>query len=166
MPRAEIEPGTGGSSGRDTNHLTTTPHNQCCGSKYIEFGSGSRIVAQFGSGSRSGSRSRAILSTLKEKIQNIFREKSTNYYLNKFLISWVWIVNKYLKSYLFCLHFILYMHVWIRKLLNTDPIRIRIHNTASHRPLHLTWRKKILPISLHLFRFFLKWMRIRIHSPG
>ena len=42
---------------------------QCCGSKYIEFGSGSRILAQFGSGSR------AILSILKEKIQNSFIEK-------------------------------------------------------------------------------------------
>ena len=28
----------------------------CCGSKYIEFGSESRILAQFGSGSGSGSR--------------------------------------------------------------------------------------------------------------
>ena len=27
------------------------PQKQCCGSKYIEFGSGSRISAQFGSGS-------------------------------------------------------------------------------------------------------------------
>ena len=43
--------------------------NQCCGSKYIEFGPGSRILAQFGSGSR------ALLSTLKEKNQNNFREK-------------------------------------------------------------------------------------------
>ena len=44
--------------------------NQCCGSKYIEFGSGSRILAQFGSGSRSGSGSRVILLILKEKIKN------------------------------------------------------------------------------------------------
>ena len=35
---------------------------QCCGSKYIEFGSGSRILAQFGSGSS------VIQSILKEKI--------------------------------------------------------------------------------------------------
>ena len=44
---------------------------QWCGSKYIEFGSGSRIMAQFGSGSR------VILTTLKQKIQNNlnFREK-------------------------------------------------------------------------------------------
>ena len=39
------------------------------GTKYIEFGSGSRILAQFGSGSR------VIQSILKEKIQNKFREK-------------------------------------------------------------------------------------------
>ena len=40
---------------------------QCCGSKYIEFGSGSgsRILAQFGS--------MVILSILKEKIKNNFR---------------------------------------------------------------------------------------------
>ena len=46
--------------------------SQCCGSKYIEFGSGSgpRILAQF----RSGSGSRVILSILKEKVQNNFRE--------------------------------------------------------------------------------------------
>ena len=45
---------------------------QCCGSKYIEFGSGSRILAQFGSGSGY----RVILSILKEKIQNNFRENN------------------------------------------------------------------------------------------
>ena len=45
--------------------------NQCCESKYIEFGSRSRILAQFGSGSIS----RVILSILKQKIQNNFREK-------------------------------------------------------------------------------------------
>ena len=46
---------------------------QCCGSKYryIEFGSGSRILARFGSGSGY----RVIQSMLKEKIQNNFREK-------------------------------------------------------------------------------------------
>ena len=37
--------------------------------KYIEFGSGSRILAQF------GSRYRVIQSILKEKIPNNFREK-------------------------------------------------------------------------------------------
>ena len=50
-----------------TNERNADTTNQCCGSKYIEFGSGSRILAQFGS--------RVILSILKEKIQNIFREK-------------------------------------------------------------------------------------------
>ena len=39
----------------------TITSNQCCGSKYIEFGSGSRILAQFGSGS--GSR---VISISKE----------------------------------------------------------------------------------------------------
>ena len=49
----------------------------------------------------------------------------------------LWIVNFYLKSYIFCLHFTLYLHVWIRiRIPNTDPdperswIRIRIHNTG------------------------------------
>ena len=41
--------------------------HQCCGSKYIEFGSGSRILAQFGSIVR--------LSILHEKIKINFREK-------------------------------------------------------------------------------------------
>ena len=49
--------------------------NQCYGSKYIEFGSGSRIYAQFGSGSRSGSGSRVKQSILKDKFQNKFRKK-------------------------------------------------------------------------------------------
>ena len=59
--------------------------------------------------------------------------------------SSLWIVNKYLKyyRYIFCLHFILYLHVWIRIgirntdpdpgsswIPGTDPIRIQIHNTA------------------------------------
>ena len=48
-----------------------------CGSIYIEIGSGTGILAQFGSGSRSesGSRSRVILSILKLKKQNNLREK-------------------------------------------------------------------------------------------
>ena len=42
---------------------------QFCGSKYIEFESGSRILAQFGSGSR------FMLSILTATIENNFREK-------------------------------------------------------------------------------------------
>ena len=58
----------------------------------------------------------------------------------------------YLKSYIFCLHFNPFLHVWIRiripntdpyseygsgsmKLQNTDLIRIRIHNTDLKRYL-------------------------------
>ena len=48
--------------------------HQCCGSKYIEFGSGSKNLAQFGCGSRSGSGSRVMLpvivNNLKEKTKN------------------------------------------------------------------------------------------------
>ena len=49
----------------------TSLWHQCCGSKYIEFGPGygSRILAQFGSGSR------VMLSILKQKFKNNFREK-------------------------------------------------------------------------------------------
>ena len=47
------------------------PFYQCCGSKYIEFGSGSRILAQFGSGSDS----RVMLSVWEAKFKNNFREK-------------------------------------------------------------------------------------------
>ena len=39
----------------------------CCGSKYIEIGSGFWSLAQFESGSRSGSWYRIMLSILKEK---------------------------------------------------------------------------------------------------
>ena len=35
----------------------------------------------------------------------------------------LWIVNLYLKSYTFCLYFILYLHVWIR---------IRIHKAPEY----------------------------------
>ena len=42
-----------------------TSQNQCCGSKYIEFGSGSR----------SGSGFIVMLSILKEKVINNFKEK-------------------------------------------------------------------------------------------
>ena len=41
---------------------------QCCGFKYIEFGSGSIILAQF------GSRSRVMLSIMKKIIKTNFRE--------------------------------------------------------------------------------------------
>ena len=44
--------------------------NQCGGSKYIEFGSASRILAQFGSGVI------PVLLIVKEKILNNFRGKS------------------------------------------------------------------------------------------
>ena len=44
---------------------------QCCVSKYIEFGSRSRNLALFGSGSRSGSR--VMQSILKAKIKKNFR---------------------------------------------------------------------------------------------
>ena len=34
----------------------------------------------------------------------------------------LWIVSKYLKSYIFCLHFNLYLHIWIRiRIPNTNP---------------------------------------------
>ena len=94
--------------------------SQCWGSKYIEFGSGSRILAQIGYGSR------VIQSILKEKIQislkkNNFLWISISFlnYKNKLSPneickqSRLWIVNQYRKSYIFCLHFNLYLHVWI-----------------------------------------------------
>ena len=59
----------------ETRHNVTVTFaiHQCCGSKYIEFGSGSvsRILAKLGSGSRV----LVLLSILKEKIQNNVREK-------------------------------------------------------------------------------------------
>ena len=56
--------------------------------------------------------------------------------LNTFFVSLI--VNLYLKSYLFCLHFNLYLHVWIRiRIKNTDPGSswIRIHKTARSKGL-------------------------------
>ena len=46
--------------------------HQCCGSKYIEFGSGSKSLAQFGCGSGSGSRVMlpVIVNNLKEKTKS------------------------------------------------------------------------------------------------
>ena len=48
----------------------------------------------------------------------------------------LWMVNLYLKSYIFCRHFILYLHIWIRiRIPNMDPdpesswLGILIHNT-------------------------------------
>ena len=100
---------------------------QCCGSKYIEFGSGSQILVQFGSGSS------VMLSILKEKIKNNFREKLfclTKRYILRTKMSPLeifsqlshLIVNLYLKSHTFCLYFILFIHVWIRiRIPNKDP---------------------------------------------
>ena len=61
----------------------------------------------------------------------------------------LWIVNLYLKSYTFYLHFILYLHVWIRiRIWNTDPesswIRIQYGSGST-----------ILIIDLDNFRIFL-----------
>ena len=42
-------------------------------------------------------------------------------HLKKLVLKFnLWTANLYLKSYIFCLHFILYLHVWIR-IPNTDP---------------------------------------------
>ena len=73
-------------------------------SKYIEFGSGSKILVQFGSGSS------VMLSILKEKIKIIIiLEKKFPF--KKY--------NNYLPFYL---HFILYLHLWIRiRIGNPDP---------------------------------------------
>ena len=60
------------------NSLTNNTIYQCCGSKYIKFGSGSGIFAQFGSGSGS----RVIQSIMKEKIQN-------NFLLNKYQYQYI-----------------------------------------------------------------------------
>ena len=46
-----------------------------CGSKKIEFGSGSRILAQFGSGSGS----RVMLSILKEVLKIILEKNNYRY---------------------------------------------------------------------------------------
>ena len=132
--------------------------NQCCGSKYIEFGSGSRSLAQFGSGSRSGPGSRVRRSILKEKIKNNFREKlfswksvpgiflkttRTKCHLNKFLLSWVsdlWIYILNLTSFVYILSYIYstcadpYSEYGSgsRRVLNSDPMRIWIHKNAAN----------------------------------
>ena len=63
----------------------------------------------------------------------IFLTVRSNCHLKKFLISWVseLLINTYLKSYIFCLHFNLYLHVHLQEAPKYDPIRIRIHNTAQ-----------------------------------
>ena len=121
---------------------------QCCGSKYIEFGSRSRILALFGAVSRSGSR--VILSILKYKIKNDFRYNQfslkTVYFfktiitkcnLKKFVLSWVFELWIFILNLL--LSFNLYLHMWIRICIpNTNPdpesswirIQIRIYNTS------------------------------------
>ena len=51
---ATIWPGIWSEANTASTYWSMVPYNlkQCCGSKYIEFGSSSRILAQFGSGSR------------------------------------------------------------------------------------------------------------------
>ena len=58
--------------GREGGIGTSTFH-QYCGSKFTEFGSGSRILVQFGS--VSGSRIIPVLSILKENFFKKYREK-------------------------------------------------------------------------------------------
>ena len=50
----------------------------------------------------------------------------------------LWVVNSCLNSYTFCLHF-LHCGSGSTKLLNTDPIRIRIHNTGYHDQIQYAW---------------------------
>ena len=79
----------------------------CCGSKYIEFGSRSRSLTQFGPGSRSGSM--VLLSNLKETnflfFLNIFLTKKIM--LPEEIFYWfdrlrLFMVNLCLQSYTFC----------------------------------------------------------------
>ena len=67
----------------------------------MEFGSGSRSLAQFRTGSR------VLFSTLKRKeiTKNNFREEQFSFKNNLFL--------NYKKIINFTLYFILYLHVWI-----------------------------------------------------
>ena len=60
-----------GSPGTATQGRRTSCCNQCCGSKYTEFGSGSWILAQF----ESKSGCRVMLSILKENFKNNLRDK-------------------------------------------------------------------------------------------
>ena len=96
----------------------------------------SRILAQFGSGSR------VILSILEEKIQNNFRENNFKYryiFLNyntklspKIFFNQLslWIVNWYLKSDIFCLHFSYICMCGSGSMKLLSWIRIRICNTG------------------------------------
>ena len=50
--------------------------------------------------------------------------------------SCLWFVNLYLKSYIFCIHFVIYLHVWIRiRIRITDPgrswIRIQYRSEST-----------------------------------
>ena len=93
-----------------------TSQNQCCGSKYIEFGSGSR----------SGSGFIVMLSILKEKVINNFKEK-------QFSLLSVFFRNKMSPKEIFSQlrHELLILNLpdlyseygsGSTKLLNTDPI--------------------------------------------
>ena len=99
---------------------------QCCGSKYIEFGFGSRILAQFGSGSMV-----MIYQFWKKKFKIILKK---NYLLdlsiqNKMSVEWITELIIYILSYTFCLYFILFLNVWIGFVFW---IRIRIHKAPGY----------------------------------
>ena len=108
----------------------------CCGSKCIEFGSGSRILAQFRSGSDPGPDPDPVLcyqfwkkffKTILEKNNFINKSKFFNKkcQLKKCLVSWSTGLLIYIlidKSHTFCLYFILFLHVGILiRIPNTDP---------------------------------------------
>ena len=117
--------------------------NQCCWSKYIEFGSGSRILGQFGSGSGSRSGSGVMVSILKKEIINNFTEKLFSL---QTLLKYRYLHYKMLPKEIFCqlrnwivtdwyLIYILNLATFVSilsyfymcgsgstKLLNTDPV--------------------------------------------
>ena len=69
----------------------------------------------------------------------------------------LWIVNFYLKSYIFCFHFTLYLHVWIRiRIPNTDPDPesswIRIQYGSGSTTLVKTVREFVFPLSVPTVR--------------
>ena len=123
--------------------------DQCCGSKYIEFGSISRILVQFGSGSRSGSGSKVVQSMLKKKRKIILEKNNVLYkhifFKNKASPKEIFKSVESLNCWFISLNLALFVSILSyfymfgsgftngTKLLNIDLIRIwiRIHNTAS-----------------------------------
>ena len=107
----------------DHNYWNKNRYPQCCGSKYIESGSGSTVM----------------LSILKEKLKTIFKKKIFSLLKYIFAQFSYWILNLYLKSYTY-VSILSYFYMCRSGSVFYFRLRTRIHKSPEYGSTTLVTR--------------------------